>query len=54
MLQLVHYSGGESIETGLWGINERVQNQSVPRVLTDRVEVAVVTFLQKNPDQHLS
>jgi hypothetical protein len=43
---LVHYSGGESIETGLWGLRKLSSEES----LTDRVEVAVVTFLQKNPD----
>ncbi|HUI87178.1 MAG TPA: hypothetical protein VLX61_00505 [Anaerolineales bacterium] len=41
---LVHYSGGESAETGLWGL----RLQSRPENLADRVEVAVVTFLQKN------
>ena len=43
---LVHYSGGESVETGLWGLRKLSSEES----LTDRVEVAVVTFLQKNPD----
>jgi hypothetical protein len=43
---LVHYSGGESVETGLWSLRKLNSEES----LTDRVEVAVVTFLQKNPD----
>jgi len=46
----IHYSGGESIETGLWGINEQGADLSpYHESLADRVEVAVVTFLQKNP-----
>jgi hypothetical protein len=55
---LVHYSGGQSVETGLWDIKRsskdlpaRGASQSpYYESLTDRVEVAVVTFLQKNPD----
>ena len=43
---LVHYSGGESVETGLWGLRAPSREEN----LADRVEVAVVTFLQKNPD----
>ena len=55
---LVHYSNGESVETGLWdikkgskdlparGASQSPYNQS----LVDRVEVAAVNFLQKNPD----
>jgi len=47
----VHYSGGENIETGFWGINEHSTDPSPYREsLMDRVEVAVVTFLQKNPE----
>ncbi len=43
---LLHYSGGESVETGLWSL----RTQSREENLTDRVEVAVVNFLQNNPD----
>ena len=43
--ELVHYSSGESVETGLWGL----RGQSREENLADRLEVAVVTFLQKNP-----
>ncbi len=43
---LIHYSSGESVETGLWGLRKLSSEES----LTDRVEVAVVNFLQKNPD----
>jgi hypothetical protein len=43
----VHYSAGESVDTGLWDLG----TSSVPREsLSDRVEVAVVTFLQKHPN----
>jgi hypothetical protein len=48
---LVHYSSGESAETGLWDIKRSSKDLSpYYESLTDRVEVAVVTFLQKNPD----
>ena len=66
--RFVHYSGGESVDTGLWGLSishppgahlPRSQVSSTPPAsggaalresLSDRVEVAVVTFLQKNPN----
>ncbi len=41
-----HYSNSEGVDTGLWG----VQKQSREESLADRVEVSIVTFLQKNPD----
>ncbi|HNQ95545.1 MAG TPA: hypothetical protein PKH47_12795 [Anaerolineales bacterium] len=54
--RFVHYSSGESVETGLWSATRpsstpptnggSAQDES----LADRVEVAIVTFLQKNPD----
>ena len=56
--RFVHYSSGESVDTGLWGLNE-VAPAIVPPAnsstakresLSDRVEIAVVTFLQKNPE----
>ncbi len=43
---LVHYTTGESVETGLWDLRETTKSDS----LSDRVEVAVVNFLQKNPE----
>lgn len=45
--RFIHYSTGESIETGLWG---RVESTRSIESLTDRVEVAVATFLQKHPN----
>ena len=77
--RFVHYSGGESVETGLWGLQRHITlspsaplrinsakglshsdaDSSVPasrreneakESLSDRVEVAVVTFLQKHPN----
>jgi hypothetical protein len=54
---LVHYSTGESVDTGLWGISGSHDFAEHPsgvsrdyESLADRVEVAIVTFLQKNPD----
>jgi len=77
--RFVHYSTGESVDTGLWGLatvtlspsaslrinftkglyqdgrdssvalKELPQNDIIES-LSDRVEVAIVTFLQKNPD----
>jgi hypothetical protein len=42
----VHYSTGESVDTGSWDLSD----PPVPREsLSDRVEIAVVTFLQKHP-----
>jgi hypothetical protein len=44
--RFIHYSSGENIETGLWGLrSERPKGDA----LSDRVEIAIVTFLQKKP-----
>jgi len=44
--QFVHYGGSENPELGLWGLKTwDVQAEPFP----DRVEVAMVRFLQKNP-----
>lgn len=56
--RFVQYSTGESVDTGLWGLMSRVERSSTPmnggstanESLADRVEVAIVTFLQKNPN----
>jgi hypothetical protein len=44
--RFVHYSSGESVDTGLWGLNG---DPGPAESLADRVEMAVVMFLQKNP-----
>src|SRR5258706_1988271 len=55
--RFVHYSTGESVDTGMWGLS--IHPSSTPPTnggsaqdesLSDRVEVAIVTFLQKNPN----
>ncbi|HET9587880.1 MAG TPA: hypothetical protein VFO91_03730 [Anaerolineales bacterium] len=56
----VHYSTGENVDTGLWGLNAGHADpwteiranggSSQGDSLADRVEVSVVTFLQKNPN----
>jgi hypothetical protein len=68
--RLVHYSTGESVDTGLWSLRtihpERPSSMPphLPRTqvpetngnsaegdsLSDRVEIAIVTFLQKHPN----
>ena len=63
--QFVHYSSGESVDTGMWGLiflPERSEAQSTlapgasagegaqDDSLSDRIEIAIVKFLQKNPD----
>ena len=76
--RFVHYSTGESVDTGLWGLSnvtlseatlapdasageglsplERdssvatLSQNDMAESLSDRVEVAIVTFLQKNPN----
>ena len=56
--RFIHYSSGESVETGSWGFSQE-HSSTLPTTnggsaqgesLSDRVEVAVVTFLQKNPN----
>ncbi len=57
--RFVHYSSGESVETGSWGLSTRpersretaqAKDDAQGESLSDRVEVAIVSFLQKNPD----
>lgn len=45
----VHYSMGESVDTGLWGLNKSSSDFRRDS-LADRVEIEVVTFLQKRPN----
>lgn len=42
--QFIHY-GGEAIDTGMWDVHAGLRVDS----LSDRVEIALVNFLQKNP-----
>jgi hypothetical protein len=44
--RFVHHSTGESLEAGLWSLREPPRRES----LTDRVEVEIVTFLQKRKE----
>lgn len=57
----VHYSSGEGVDTGMWGLVSAGLDTSGASAhstrpandiesLSDRVEVAVVTYLQKNPN----
>jgi len=51
--RFIHYSSGESVDTGMWGLSTIGQGDSAPTngdSLSDRIEIAIVTFLQKNPD----
>ena len=56
--RFVHYSTGESVDTGVWGLHaDKSPSSTLPTnggsaqgdSLSDRVEVAIVSFLQKNP-----
>ncbi len=44
--RFVHLSSGEGVETGLWSLRDMPAVESLP----DRVEVAVVNYLQKHPN----
>jgi len=53
--RFAHFSSGEGVDTGLWGLklysSPATTGQGAnPDSLTDRVEVALVNFLQKKPD----
>jgi hypothetical protein len=57
--RFVHYSTGESVDTGMWGLAARPERSEAPSALagtsqedslSDRIEMAIVTFLQNNPD----
>jgi len=52
--RFVHYSSGESVETGMWGLSQ-TQGRGGPAPthddsLSDQIEIAIVMFLLKNPD----
>ena len=42
-----HFSTGEGVDTGMWGLSASPVKGS--ESLSDKVEVAIVTYLQKNP-----
>jgi hypothetical protein len=44
--RFIHHSAGEGVEAGLWGLRDGYPVESLP----DRVEIAIVNYLQKNPD----
>ena len=51
--RFIHYSNGESVDTGLWGLADTQDGKAQSDKhdsLSDRVEIAVVTFLQKHPN----
>ncbi len=57
--RFAHYSNGESVDSGAWGLNNNQRLSSALPTnggytwddsLSDRVEIAIVSFLQKNPD----
>jgi hypothetical protein len=55
--RFVHYSTGENVDTGMWGIenNNDLPQRGAPQShyyesLSDQVEFAVVSYLQKNPN----
>jgi hypothetical protein len=60
--RFAHYSTGENVDTGMWGVNvktgldtsEKNTRSTRPadgeESLSDLIEIAVVTYLQKNPN----
>ncbi|MBE0670705.1 MAG: hypothetical protein IH588_08965 [Anaerolineales bacterium] len=54
--RFIHYSTGESVDTGMWGLNPSIPTNagSPPAIhtesLSDLAEMAVVAYLQKNPN----
>jgi hypothetical protein len=49
--RFVHHSLGDGIETGSWGLSGSNDLSRYYESLSDRVEVAIVTFLQKHPNR---
>ena len=52
-----HYSSGEGVDTGMWGLKSVVPDEimnlppgGIKESLSDKVEVAIVTYLQKHPE----
>jgi hypothetical protein len=51
--RFIHYSTGEGVDTGMWGLGLDTSEKSArstrpPESLSDRVEMAIVNYLQKN------
>ncbi len=46
--RFIHYSSSENVETGMWGLRLDASLSRPPESLSDRVEMAVVNYLQKN------
>jgi hypothetical protein len=44
--EFIHYSTGEGVDTGIWGLAKAAYGES----LSDKAEILIVTFLQKNPN----
>jgi hypothetical protein len=49
--RFVHHSSGDGVETGSWGLKGSNDLSRYYESLSDRVEVAIVTFLQKHPNR---
>ena len=45
--RFAHHSTGENVETGMWGLRE---SDAFVDSLADRVEMAIVNYVQKNPE----
>lgn len=48
--RFIHYSTGENVDTGMWGIESNNDPGHSNESLSDQVEFAVVSYLQKNPN----
>ncbi len=54
--RFAHYSTGENVDTGMWGLSTAPRSPSTAlrsaqeEALSDLIEIAVVTYLQKNPN----
>lgn len=48
--RFIHYSTGENVDTGMWGIDRDNNISHSHESLSDQVEFAVVSYLQKNPN----
>jgi len=46
----VHFSTGENVDTGLWHITKGRGDLALTESLSDKIEKAIVNYLQKNPN----